>query len=157
MRGQFGGQQARFAGAARMQVFAHRAGLHELPQAAGLGAGVAERIQGLFVGQFEQAGRRHRRAEGSTGRGVVPDTIMRRSHGSADTTHGFETVQYCAQHLFTAGAGFFAEGEYRRHHDASRVSYRGAMQIVGLGNVRQCAHQQRLAFEVEITVSSPAT
>ncbi len=42
-------EQARFAGAAGVQVLAHRAGRHELPETAGLGAGVAERVQRLCI------------------------------------------------------------------------------------------------------------
>ena len=90
----FGREQAGLGCAARVQVFAHRAGRHEFPEAAGLGAGVAEGVARLRRVEPEQARRRHRRAERTAGRGIVPDAVMRRSHRGADAAHRLEALQH---------------------------------------------------------------
>jgi 8-oxo-dGTP pyrophosphatase MutT (NUDIX family) len=49
-------------------------------------------------------------------------------------------LQYCGQHLIVTGADFFTEREYRGHHHAAGMRYRGTMQIVYFGDVGEGSH-----------------
>ena len=81
---------------------------------------------------------------------------MRRADRGADTAHGLKTLQYRAEHLPWTGTELLAEGEYRRNHHATGMSNRGAVEVIGFGNVSECTHQQRLASPVQVVQGAPA-
>ena len=153
--GPLGREQAGFGGAARVQVLAHRPGCHEFPEAAGLGTGVTERIACPCRVEPEQACRRHRRAEGAAGGGIVPDPVVRRSYRGPDPAHGLETVQHGCEQLARARTELAAQRQCRRYYDAAGMGDRLAVQVVGFGDMRQGSHEQGAPALIERRAPGP--
>src|SRR5581483_8397605 len=83
-RGELRREQSARRGAAGVEVLGHRAVRQELPEAARLGAGVAQRPGVLLGVQPEQPAGGGGGAEDAAGGGVVPVVVMALAHRLAD-------------------------------------------------------------------------
>ena len=70
----------------------------------------------------------------------MPDLVVGRAYRGTDTTHGFESMQDCMQHLLRVDTEFLTQRQDCWYHDTTRMGHRSAVQVIGFGNVGQCAH-----------------
>ena len=114
-------------------------------------------MHGLGVIEAEKLRDRHRGTERPTGRGVVPDFVVRLADRHPDAGHGLETAQHRMQERRAADLCLLRDCKRSRKDDTARMRDRRAVQVVDLEDVHQATHQKGPAPGVTLPPFRPST